>query len=165
MKRKNTRVNDTSGKIPQTPWQAFFYLFWPLNSLFKKTVFVALIIFGTFFTIWISLPEITKTEVIDYLRGSNKAQFPAIDAHGKESSKTCKEVFDNKQKVIKVQRWSPVAMLVLVMRANTNDLPKPRHDQTKQEQVTSCYLMWLRVCNVGYPERLRSTKVIAIHYR
>ena len=38
------------------------------------------------FTFWVSLPERTKTEVIDYLSGSKKVESPAIATHGKEPS-------------------------------------------------------------------------------
>jgi len=47
---------------------------------------VVVILLIASFTIWFSLPERTKTEVIDYLKGSKKAQSSAIVTHGKEPS-------------------------------------------------------------------------------
>jgi hypothetical protein len=87
MKNKSTKVDyGTSNQIPQNPWQAVCFLFWPLNSWLKKVFFVVIIILVASFTFWVSLPERTKTEVIDYLSGSKKVESPAIATHGKEPS-------------------------------------------------------------------------------
>ena len=87
MKNKRTKVNTvTSNQIPQSPWQAFFHLFWPLDSLWKKAALAIVIVLITFFAIWASLPETTKTEIIDYVKSSKKVQSPAIVSHGKEST-------------------------------------------------------------------------------
>jgi uncharacterized alpha/beta hydrolase family protein len=87
MKNKSTKVRKSdSNQKPQNLWQAVCFLFWPLNSWLKKVFFVVIIILVASFTLWVSLPERTKTEVIDYLKGSKKTQSPAIVTHGKESS-------------------------------------------------------------------------------
>jgi hypothetical protein len=92
MKNNKTKVdNDDSDKIPQGTLQAVFSLLWPPNSWFKKIVFMAVIILVASFSVWLSLPERTKTEVIDYLKGSKKTQAPAIATPGKEPSVNTQE--------------------------------------------------------------------------
>ncbi len=87
MKNKRTKANsDTASQIPQGPWQAIFNLFWPLNSRWKKAFLAIIIVLAAFFSIWVSLPETTKKEFIDYLKNSKKAQSPAIVSHGNEST-------------------------------------------------------------------------------
>jgi hypothetical protein len=87
MKNKRRKVKDgNSNQIPQNLWQAVCSLFWPLNSWLKKIVSVVVIILVAFFTIWVSLPERTKTEVIDFLKGSKSTPSPAIITHERESS-------------------------------------------------------------------------------
>lgn len=87
MKNKRTRVDyGDSIKIPQSTLQAVFSLFWPLNSWIKKIIFLVIIVLVASFSTWFSLPETTKTEVIDYLKGSKRAQSPVIVSPGKEPS-------------------------------------------------------------------------------
>lgn len=87
MKDKRKKVEYVnSNQIPQNPWQAAFSFLWPLNSWHKKIVFVVVIMLVASFTIWVSLPERAKTEVIDYLKGSKKAESPIIVTPGKEPS-------------------------------------------------------------------------------
>jgi hypothetical protein len=87
MKNKKTKVDYVnSNKIPQSTLQAVFSLFWPLNSWLKKIVFMAVIMLAASFALWVSLPEMTKKEAIDYLRSSKKAQSPVIVTLGKEPS-------------------------------------------------------------------------------
>ena len=87
MKNKSTKVRKSdSNQKPQNLWQAVCFLFWPLNGWLKKVFFVVIIILVASFTLWVSLPERTKTEVIDYLKGSKKTQSPSIVTPGKEPS-------------------------------------------------------------------------------
>lgn len=87
MKNKRTKVDDgNSNKTPQSALQAVFSIIWPLNNWLKKVVFVVVIFLVASFAIWVSLPERIKTEVIGYLKGSNKIQSPAIAPPKKEPS-------------------------------------------------------------------------------
>ena len=86
MKKKVKDYYNTSNQTPKDLWQAAFHLLGPLNSRRNKVVLVIVIIFVAFFYLWSSLPERTKTEVIDYLSGNKKVESPAIVTHGKEPS-------------------------------------------------------------------------------
>jgi hypothetical protein len=92
MKSKRTKVDDGNlNKIPQSTLQAVLSIFWPLNSWLKKIVFVVIIILISSFTIWVSLPEKTKMEVIASLIGDKKTQFPVIVTPEKEPSVNIKK--------------------------------------------------------------------------
>lgn len=87
MKNKSISVDHgTSKQTPQSPWHAFFLLLWPLNAWWKKAIFVIVILFVASFAIWVALPERMKTETLEYLKGSKKAQSPATVTPGKESN-------------------------------------------------------------------------------
>jgi|GEM_PF-5781377 len=87
MKDKRTKAAyDNSNQIPKSLWQAVFCIFWPLNSWLKKGAFMVLVIFAVVFTIWIYLPERSKNEVIDYLKGRKIMQSPTTITLGNPSS-------------------------------------------------------------------------------
>jgi hypothetical protein len=78
MNSKRTKMDYVDSKIPQSALEALFYFFWPLNSWLKKSIVVVFIVLVASFTVWLSLPEKTKTEAINYLKGNTKAQTPEI---------------------------------------------------------------------------------------
>jgi regulatory protein YycI of two-component signal transduction system YycFG len=78
MKNRRKEVDYGDSKIPQSTLQAVFSLFWPLNSNLKKFIFVVALVLVGLFAVWVSLPEKTKTEIIDHLKDNKNVQFPAI---------------------------------------------------------------------------------------
>jgi hypothetical protein len=79
MKDKRKKVDFISeDQIPQSPMQAVLSLFWPLNTRAKKIIFFIFIVFVASFAIWVSLPEITKTDIIAYVKGGNNTPTPVI---------------------------------------------------------------------------------------
>jgi hypothetical protein len=75
MKNKRTEaINDDSNKIPQSPAQVLFSLFWPLNTNLKKFAAIILLAFLGLFAVWASLPDKTKSEIIGYFKNSRNVQ-------------------------------------------------------------------------------------------
>jgi len=56
-------------KIPKSPWEAVFHMFWPPKSIFKKVILGAIVFSFVCFVIWTSLPEKTKIEIISLKSG------------------------------------------------------------------------------------------------
>jgi len=70
---KNTSTDDEHGATKQVPeglWQLAFHVLWPPNRWWKKIILVVVVIFVVLFAVWTPLPERTKTEIIDSLKGS-----------------------------------------------------------------------------------------------
>jgi len=107
MKNRTKKVDYTSNKMPQSLWHAFFLLLWPLNAWWKKVIFVIVIVFVASFAIWAALPERTKTETVDYFKGSRKAQSPPVVTPGKGSN-IQNEYPDASKKTAKPVPQSPV---------------------------------------------------------
>lgn len=77
MKNRRTEVAYGDSKIPQSTLQAVFSLFWPLNNNLKKFIFVVVLVLVALFAVWVSLPEKTKTEIIEHLKDDKNVQSPA----------------------------------------------------------------------------------------
>lgn len=64
-------TNDSgSQKTPDGPWQVIFHILWPPNTLKKKALLGTTFLIFACFTVWVTLPDKTKTDIIDSLKDS-----------------------------------------------------------------------------------------------
>lgn len=82
MKSRNARVKGPPNKIPLSPWHAFFLLIWPLNTWWKKAIFITLIVIVGWYILWTAFSERTKTAQHVSSQSTTGNKSPAIVAGG-----------------------------------------------------------------------------------
>jgi len=65
----SSKVNDDTDKIPKSLWEVILHFFWPPQNFLSKIILAGTVIIFVCFTIWTSLPEKSKNELISLKSG------------------------------------------------------------------------------------------------